>query len=95
VDDSFKLLEDRVQRAAQRLKELSAESQSLRGELAQARGRAEKAERALAEAEGRQVRDADETRRAEALDAEVNGLRREREEIRQRIEKLVGLLEML
>jgi len=93
VEDSFKLLEDRVHRAAQRLKELSAEGQSLRGELAQARGRAEKAERALAEAEGPKGRDTEEAKRAESLVAEVKTLRREREEIRERIEKLIGLLE--
>jgi predicted RNase H-like nuclease (RuvC/YqgF family) len=95
VEDSFKLLEDRVHRAAQRLKDLAAEAQSLRGELAQARGRAEKAERTLAEAGSRQGKDAEAGRRAEALAAEVKTLRQEREEIRQRIEKLVGLLEAL
>jgi chromosome segregation ATPase len=92
VDDSFKLLEDRVHRAADRLKELTAEAQSLRAELAQARGRAEKAERALAETEGRRGRDAEEAKRADALAAEVKALRQEREEIRQRVEKLVELL---
>jgi hypothetical protein len=95
VEESFKLLEERVQRAAQRLKDLSAEAQSLRGELAQARGRAEKAERALADAATRQGRDAEEAKRAEAIAAEVKTLRREREEIRERIETLVGLLESL
>jgi chaperonin cofactor prefoldin len=95
VEDSFKLLEDRVHRAAERLKELSSEAQSLKAELAQARGRADKAERALAEAEGRRGRDAEESKKAEALAAEVKVLRQEREEIRERIEKLIGLLESL
>ncbi|HSD28178.1 MAG TPA: hypothetical protein VLL75_12815 [Vicinamibacteria bacterium] len=95
VEDSFKLLEDRVHRAAERLKELSAEGQSLRGELAQARARAEKAERALAEAQGRQGRQAEEAKRTESLAAEVKTLRHEREEIRVRVEKLVSLLETL
>jgi len=95
VEDSFKLLEDRVHRAAERLKELSTEAQSLRAEVAQARGRAEKAERALAEGQTRQGRDAEEAKRAEALAAEVKTLRHEREQIRERIEKLVSLLETL
>jgi NifB/MoaA-like Fe-S oxidoreductase len=95
VEDSFKLLEDRVHRAAERLKELSTEAQSLRGELAQARGRAEKAERALAEAEGKRGRDVEESKKTEALAAEVKTLRHERAEIRERIEKLIGLLESL
>ena len=50
MEDSFKLLEERVHRAAERLKTLSAEGQALRAELAQAKARAEKAEQALAAA---------------------------------------------
>ena len=95
MEDSFKLLEDRIHRAAQRLKDLSAEAQGLRAEVAQAKARAEKAERALAEAAGRPGRDAEDAKKAEAIAAEVKTLRREREEIRDRIEKLVGLLESL
>jgi predicted RNase H-like nuclease (RuvC/YqgF family) len=95
VEDSFKLLEDRVHKAAQRLKDLSAEAQSLRAEVAQAKARAEKAERALAEAAGRRGGDAEDARRTQALASEVATLRRERDEIRDRIEKLVSLLEDL
>jgi len=95
VEDSFKLLEDRIHRAAQRLKDLSADAQALRAEVAQAKARAEKAERSLAEAAGRPGRDAEDAKKAEALAAEVKTLRREREEIRDRVEKLVGLLEGL
>jgi uncharacterized coiled-coil DUF342 family protein len=95
VEDSFKLLEDRVHKAVQRLKDLAAEAQSLRAELAEARARADKAERALADAAGRPGRGAEEAKRAEALAAEVKGLRRERDEIRDRVAKLVGLLDRL
>ena len=95
MEDSFKLLEDRIQRAAQRLKDLSAEAQSLRAEVAQAKARAEKAERALAEAAGRRGKDAEDAKTAEALAGEVKALCREREEIRDRIGKLVSLLEGL
>jgi predicted RNase H-like nuclease (RuvC/YqgF family) len=95
VEDSFKLLEDRIHRAAQRLKDLSGEAQALRAEVAQAKARAEKAEKALSEAAGRQDRDAEDAKKAEALAAEAKVLRREREEIRDRIEQLVGLLEGL
>ena len=56
MEDSFKLLEDRIHRAAERLKTLSAEGQSLRAELAQAKSRAEKAEQALAAATAREGR---------------------------------------
>ena len=95
MEDSFKLLEDRIHRAAQRLKDLAAEAQSLRTELAQAKARADKSERALFEAAGRQGGDAEHAKKAEALASEVKTLRREREEIRDRVEKLVGLLESL
>jgi predicted RNase H-like nuclease (RuvC/YqgF family) len=95
VEDSFKLLEDRIHKAAQRLKDLSAEAQSLRADLAHAKARAEKAERALAEAVGRQGAEVDEAKKVEALAREVKTLRREREEIRDRVAKLVGLLERL
>ena len=95
MEDSFKLLEDRVHRAAERLKALSAEGQALRAELAQAKSRAEKAEQALAAAAEREGAGAGEKRKAEALARELSTLKREREEIRDRIEKLVGLLESL
>jgi predicted RNase H-like nuclease (RuvC/YqgF family) len=95
VEDSFKLLEERVHKAAQRLKDLQGEAQSLRAELAQAKARADKAEQGLAQAASRQGADADEAKKAEALAREVKTLRREREEIRERVEKLVGLLESL
>jgi predicted RNase H-like nuclease (RuvC/YqgF family) len=93
VEDSFKLLEDRVHRAVGRLKELAAEAQSLRAELTTARARADKAEQTLAQASGRP--DAEEVKKAEALAREVRTLRRERDEIRSRIEKLVRILESL
>ena len=54
MEDSFKLLEDRIHRAAERLKTLSAEGQALRADLAQAEARAERAEHALASAKERE-----------------------------------------
>jgi predicted nucleic acid-binding Zn-ribbon protein len=86
MEEGFKLLEDRVQRAAARLKELQAESRTLRGELAEARARAEKAERRLAEAVKKDGEG------AEALAREVKTLRGERQEIRDRVARLVELL---
>jgi predicted RNase H-like nuclease (RuvC/YqgF family) len=95
VEDSFKLLEERIHRAAQRLKDLSAEAQSLRAEVGRAKARAEKAEKALADATSRQDTGAEAAEKAEALGREVATLKRERSEIRARIEKLVGILEGL
>jgi predicted RNase H-like nuclease (RuvC/YqgF family) len=95
VEDSFKLLEERIHKAAQRLKELSAEAQALRAELGQAKARAEKAEKALAEAVASPGADPEEGQRAEAVSRELSTLKRERSEIRARIAKLVGVLESL
>jgi hypothetical protein len=95
VEDSFKLLEDRIHRAAERLKTLSAEGQALRAELAQAKSRAEKAEQALAAAKQREGAGTEQAEKAAGLARELTTLKREREEIRDRIEKLVGLLESL
>ena len=47
MEDSFKLLEDKIERAAQRLKEFHSESSSLRDALAEAQSRAQKAEKRL------------------------------------------------
>ena len=95
MEDSFKLLEERIHKAAQRLKDLSAEAQALRGEVGQAKARAEKAEKALADAVARQGRGDEEAQKAEAVARELATLKRERAEIRSRIEKLVGVLESL
>jgi predicted RNase H-like nuclease (RuvC/YqgF family) len=95
MEEGFRLLEDRIQKAAARLKELQAEARGLRSELAEAKTRAEKAERRIAEAGGGDGDGAEERRKAEALAREVKTLRREREEIHSRIARLVELLEGL
>ena len=91
MEESFKLLEDRVRRAAERLKQLQADSQALRSELAAARSRAEEAERRLGKTAGHAGREGD--GKLEPLGQEVRQLRREREEIRARILRLLELLE--
>lgn len=93
MEDSFKVLESRIHRAAERLKELAAEGASLRTELEDARARASVAEQKLAQTAGDGEGKAEQAGKAEALAREVKTLRREREEIRDRIERLVDLLE--
>lgn len=95
MDDSFKLLEERVRRAVERLKELQAEARSLRGELAAAKARAEEAEGRLAAAAERGSEHAEEARRAEGTVRDLKTLRKERDEIRQRVARLVELLDSL
>jgi FtsZ-binding cell division protein ZapB len=95
VEDSFELLEERVRRAVERLKSLSAEVEALRAEVAQANRRAEKAEAGLAAATRREGAGSDQVQKAAALAGELKAMRREREDVRARVEKLVGLLESL
>ena len=95
MEDSFKLLEDRIRRAAARLKELQSESESLRGELATAQSRAEGAEKRLEEVAEAESSRAQDSKKAEGLAREVKTLKKEREEIRSRLGRLVELLETL
>jgi multidrug resistance efflux pump len=95
VEDSFKLLEERIHKAVKRLKDLSAEAEALRAELGQAKARAEKAEKALAEAAASRGPGPEDVQKAEAVARELASLKRERAEIRARIDKLVGVLESL
>ena len=95
VEEGFKLLEDRIQRAAERLKELTAETKSLRTEASRANERAERAERELAALKERASSSSADAEKLEALAGEVKSLRAEREELRARVEKLAGLLDRL
>jgi predicted RNase H-like nuclease (RuvC/YqgF family) len=95
VEDSFKVLESRIHRAAERLKQLAAEGESLRAELQEARARASAAEQKLEQAAGDGEGQAEQARKAQGLAVEIKSLKREREEIRTRIERLVELLDTL
>ena len=95
MEDSFKLLEEKIHRAVERLKELQAETKSLRGELARARKRADEAEKQLEAASANQGAEPDAAKKADSLSREIKALRREREEIRSRLGRLVELLESL
>lgn len=95
MEDSFQLLEDRIGRAAKRLKELQAETGSLRGALAEAQSRAEEAEKRLEETVAAGGDGDDASAEMEKLTREVQGLRAERKEIRKRLGRLVELLEGL
>lgn len=121
MDDSFKLLEEKIRKAADRMRQLAADNQSLKAELVKAQGglhegvkkleaaekrrdaaekQREAAERAREAAE-KQVRDAgsspdaEEVEQLESFAREVKQLRREREEIRIRLGKMVDALEGL
>jgi hypothetical protein len=91
MDDQFELLEQRVQKAAARLRELKAENATLRAEALAAAARAEKAERG-ARAAVPPPPGVDELAQAQATTARLTA---EREEIKNRIRKLLELLERL
>jgi predicted RNase H-like nuclease (RuvC/YqgF family) len=95
VENSFKLLEDRIQRAAGRLKELQSENESLKADLGEAQGRADSAERELEKLAGEQGQGGAASKKTESLSREVKALKKERQEVRARIQRLVDLLETL
>jgi predicted RNase H-like nuclease (RuvC/YqgF family) len=84
-----------VEKAVARLKELTAENRSLRGELQAAAGRLEKAEAQARAASERVAVAPRDDGRLEAATRELAGLQSERDEIRRRIGRLVELLEKL
>jgi len=95
VEDSFNLLEERIRRAAERLKELQSENESLRKDLGKADARAEKAEKKLEEVAKAESSLESASKKAESQGRELKALRKERDEIRTRLGRLLELLETL
>ena len=95
MEDSFKLLEDKIERAAQRLKDFHSETASLRDALADAQSRARKAEKSLGARAGSDGGKAGASKEIKGLSREVEALRGEREEIRTRLGRLIELLDGL
>jgi predicted nucleic acid-binding Zn-ribbon protein len=95
VQDSFELLEEKVRRAAELVKSLRQENKELEQQRRQAETRLKEAEKGLQALEKQKGAAAADHKRVEALDGEVATLRREREEIRKRIARLVEVLDEL
>jgi len=107
VDDSFKLLEEKIRSAAERMRQLGAENDSLKADLARARAGVQEAGRRADDSdrrrdaaekqlrEGRSRTGREDAPQVEALARELKGLRSEREEIRARIARLVETLDAL
>jgi FtsZ-binding cell division protein ZapB len=94
-EDSFELLEDKVRRATELVKRLRRENKALAEDLASVRSRAQEAqtrETALEKGAGSSPR---QLREMETLAEQLKVLRREREEVRKRISRLVGMLDSL
>jgi predicted RNase H-like nuclease (RuvC/YqgF family) len=93
--NAFDVLEDKVRKATELVRNLRQENQGLQGELDQMRLRVAKAEKQVGDAARQKKLGDDDAHRVEELTAEVASLRKDREEIKKRIAMLVDLLEAL
>jgi uncharacterized protein involved in exopolysaccharide biosynthesis len=95
MDDSFKLLEEKVKKAAELVRRLRDENHGLSEELGKVRPRLQELEKSIQSLEKQRGASAEESRKLEALGSEVQRLREERVEVRQRIARLVEVLDGL
>ena len=93
--DAFDVLEQKVRKAADTVRRLRGENESLEKERARLRSSVQEMEKRVAAVE-KQGREAGAgAARLEALDRDVQELRGERQEIRRRIARLVEVLDAL
>lgn len=96
MENAFDLLEERVRRAAEALRRLQGENAELKKQLSRAQGALQQAERAIEAAEKHKAAGSPEDRRKlEALGEEATALRKEREEVRVRMARIVEILDGL
>jgi uncharacterized protein involved in exopolysaccharide biosynthesis len=95
MENSFDLLEQRVRKAAELVRRLRKENGSLEESLATARGRVQEAEKRLSALEKERTHASKDSRDREGLESEVKTLRKQRDEVRQRIARLVEVLDSL
>ncbi len=95
MENSFELLEEQVKRAAGLVRRLRDENRTLEQDVGQAKAALRDVEKRLVVLEkGRQAPKA-RAKEIESLKGEIGSLRKEREEVRGRIEKVVETLEAL
>jgi predicted RNase H-like nuclease (RuvC/YqgF family) len=95
MEDGFALLEEKVIKAADLVKRLRKENQKLGEELSKARSTAGDAEKKLAALQKEAAAASKNDEEAAGLRRELDTLKQERGEVRNRIAKLVDLLEGL
>jgi predicted nucleic acid-binding Zn-ribbon protein len=95
MENGFDLLEEKVRKAAELVKKLRKENGGLEEQLADGKKRLSDAEKRLSSLEKDKGASADLTKEVELLGKEVKTLRDERNEVRNRIAKLVEVLETL
>jgi FtsZ-binding cell division protein ZapB len=92
MDDGFELLEEKVHKAADTVKRLREEKQTLERERNQLQHRLEETEKSAGGKAGPSPADA---RRIESLTQELKQMQQEREQIKKRIGSLLEVLEGL
>jgi len=95
MEDSFALLEEKVHKAADLVKRLRKENKSLGEEAARVKNALQDAEKKLAALQKEKAQSSESVEAVETLRSEVGQLQKERTEVRNRIAKLVDLLESL
>ena len=96
MENAFDLLEERVRRAAEALRRLQGENADLKKQLSRAQGALQHAEKALDAAEKQKPSSSPEDgRKIEALSQETAALRKDREEVRVRMARIVEILDGL
>jgi len=93
MDNAFEVLEEKVRRTAELVTRLRKEKAELEEDRGRLRDRLKQAEQGMAEKQRHAV--AAETKEIESLGRELKNLRDEREEVRQRIGRLVEILDAL
>ena len=96
MDNAFDLLEGRVRRAAEALRRLQGENADLKTQVGRAQTALQQAEKALAAAEKQHAAPSPlDTQKLDGLQKEVQALRKDKEAIRDRIARLVEVLDGL
>jgi len=95
MDDSFALLEEKVHKAADLVTRLRKENRALGEEAARAKASLQEAEKRIASAQKEKAASSEQAQVVEGLKKDVERMTRERAEVRNRIAKLVELLEGL
>jgi predicted RNase H-like nuclease (RuvC/YqgF family) len=95
MEDAFELLEEKVRKAAELVKRLRRENASLDQDLTKARGRLGEVEKRLADLEQQARSASGHGRELETAQRELKTLRQERTEVRERVVRLVEILEGL
>jgi predicted RNase H-like nuclease (RuvC/YqgF family) len=95
MEDSFVLLEEKVHKAADLVKRLRKENKALTDEAARSKSSLQDAEKKLAALQKEKAQSSEQGDAVDKLRSEVGQLQKERTEVRNRIAKLVELLEGL